>query len=541
MHGLMMDYPLTIPSILEHGRRTFPRREIISYLPDKSVHRYTYADLYKRSKKLLYALVQKLGVQKGDMVATFAWNHYQHMELYFAIPGAGAVCHTVNIRLSAQQTQFIINNAEDQIVFVDASLVAMLESIATTLSTVKQFIVLNAPKEFKTSLADWIHYEELIADCPDNLPWIDVDENDACGMCYTSGTTGQPKGVLYSHRTTCLHSLVVGLPNYADISSSDRVLVVVPQFHVMAWGLPYASILAGTVLILPSSHLQPDPLLDMIMKERVNKASGVPTIWHGLYNAMMQRGIKDHPIKELMVGGAAAPPHMIENFQKDFGIKVIHAWGMTETSPVATMSKLHPEHEALKDAEKIRLRALQGQTLPFLDIRIVQEDGTVAPCDGKTVGEIHIRGAWIIKSYFKTLSMENFSADGWLKTGDVGTINSDGYLQITDRAKDLIKSGGEWISSVALEVTLMAHPKIKEASVIAIPDAKWSERPMALIVLREESERASVEELKEFLCSTFAKYQIPDQFVFVKEIPKTSVGKFDKKKMRQWYAEGALR
>jgi fatty-acyl-CoA synthase len=540
MLGQMMDFPLTIPSVLEHGFRVFPRKEIVSYLPDKSVHRYTYSDLYSRSKKLMYALVVNLGIKKGDMVATFAWNHYQHMELYFGIPGAGAVCHTVNIRLSQQQTEFIINNAEDRFVFVDASLVPLLEPIANLLSTVEQFFVINVTPGFTTTLTNWMDYEDLIRDCPDDYPWIQVDEKEASGMCYTSGTTGMPKGALYSHRSTCLHSMTVALPNIANISSADRVLVVVPQFHVMAWGMPYAAVMCGAVLVLPSSLLQPEPLIEMILAEKVNKASGVPTIWHGVYSLLKQRGIRDFPIKEFLVGGAAAPPSMIENFQKDFGIKMVHAWGMTETSPVGTLSRLHPEHDHLSDAEKIRLRSTQGQVLPFTEIRIVMENGEVAPRDGKTIGEIHIRGAWIISSYYKTQNMDSFSEDGWLKTGDVGTINADGYLQITDRAKDLIKSGGEWISSVALEVSLMAHPKIKEASVIAIPDDKWSERPLALVVLKDEKDPIGPDDLKEFLAGSFAKYQIPDKFVFPKEIPKTSVGKFDKKKMRQWYAEGQL-
>jgi fatty-acyl-CoA synthase len=540
MLGQMMDYPLTIPAILDHGYRVFPRKEIITYLPDKSVHRYTYADLYKRSKKLMYALVVKLGVKKGDMVATFAWNHYQHMELYFGIPGAGAVCHTVNIRLSQQQTEFIINNAEDRFIFVDASLVCMLEPIASLLSSVEQYFVINAGPDFSTTLTNWTHYEDLIADCPDDYPWINVDENEASGMCYTSGTTGLPKGVLYSHRTTCIHSIAVCLPNYACLSESDRVLVVVPQFHVMAWGLPYAAILSGSVLVMPTSLLQPEPLIGMIIAERVNKASGVPTIWQGIYALLKQRGIKDLPLKEFLVGGAAAPPSMIRNFQKDFGITLVHAWGMTETSPVGTMSKLHPEHDELPEDEKLRIRSMQGQQLPFTELRIIKENGDPAAWDGKTVGEIQIRGAWIINSYYKTLSKDNFSDDGWFKTGDVGTINADGYLQITDRAKDLIKSGGEWISSVALEVSLMAHPKVREASVIAIPDEKWSERPLALIVLKDEKDIVSENELRDFLCGSFAKYQVPEHYVFTKEIPKTSVGKFDKKKMRQWYAEGQL-
>jgi fatty-acyl-CoA synthase len=540
MLGLMMDYPLTIPSMLDHGFRVFPKKEIISYLPDKSRHQYTYADLYRRSKKLKHALVHKLGVKKGDMIGTFAWNHHQHMELYFAVPGAGAVCHTINIRLSGSQTEFIVNNAEDRYIFIDATLVPLLEPIAALLSTVEVYILLNAPAGFSTSLPNCMYYEDLITDCPDDGNWTEVNELDAGAMCYTSGTTGLPKGVLYSHRSACLHAIMVSLPNYGNLSSADRLLVIVPQFHVLAWGLPYAGILAGATLVMPSSQMQPEAVINMIMKEDVNKASGVPTIWQGVYAALKAKHYSTFPLKEFLVGGASAPPSLIENYQKDFGIKAVHAWGMTETSPVGTLCRLQPEHEGLPADEKIKKRAMQGQQLPFTEIRIVLENGKVASWDGKSVGEIQIRGAWVISDYFKTTSRESFSEDGWFKTGDVGIINGEGYLQITDRAKDLIKSGGEWISSVALEVTIMAHAKVKEAAVIAIPDEKWTERPLAVLVLKDENNPVSPEELRNFLSPSFAKYQLPDQFIFAKEIPKTSVGKFDKKRMRQLYAGGKL-
>lgn len=538
--GQMMQYPLTTHAIIDYGNRVFGHREIVSKLPDGSWHRYSYADMYKRTKLLAAALVNHLNVQPGDRVATFAWNHYEHIELYYGIPGAGAVCHPVNLRLSAEQIAYIVNHAEDKIMFIDASLVPLFEKIAAGAPNLRKYILLNAPADFKTSLPGAMHYEDLLATASNDFDWVPVDENQASAMCYTSGTTGEPKGALYSHRSTYLHALSAMTPNAANISSRDRVLLVSPQFHVMGWGFPFICVLAGADMILPSMHLQPAALIDIMQKEKVTYANGVPTIWLGIYEEMKKNPPEEKLIlREYIVGGSAIPAGLIEKFEKDFGLHGVHAWGMTETSPVVTTARLQNIHDSLSYMQQIQIRAKQGFEIPGVEMRVVMEDGTIAPRDGKTAGEFEVRGAWVINSYYKTNNDDRFAKDGWFKTGDVGTIDEYGYMQITDRTKDLIKSGGEWISSVALETTLMNHPKIKEASVIAIPDSKWLERPLACVVCKE-NETLSLAELQDFLSLYFAKYQIPENYALVDEIPKTSVGKFDKKLMRSMYAEGKL-
>ncbi len=541
MDGLMMQYPLTTNVILEYGNRAFHYKRVISYMPNGNRHEYTFGDLYKRCKKLANVLTQKLGIGKGDMVGTFAWNHYQHLELYYAIPGIGAVCHTINIRLSPQQTEFIINHSEDKVIFVDATLVKLLEPIASLLETVEHYIIINAAEGFTTTLPNILHYEDLMKGGSESYEWPKLEENDACGMCYTSGTTGLPKGVLYSHRSTFLHAATILSPNAANVGSQDTILLIVPQFHVMAWGFPYMCILAGATMVMPSANLQPEAIIKMLADEKVTKANGVPTIWLGVYEAMKKNPPKEKlALQEYLVGGSALPPSLIQAFEKDFGIKGGQAWGMTETSPLGTVSRLQPEHEHLSEKEKLKIRAKQGTEFPGVEIRVVTEDGTVAPRDGKTMGELQIKGVWVISSYFKTHNKENFTEDGWFKTGDVSTIDENGYMEITDRTKDLIKSGGEWISSVALESALMSHPKIREAAVIAIPDEKWMERPLACIVLFDPQDPIPNSELIDYLMKDFAKYQVPQDYVFIDQVPKTSVGKFDKKELRRLYSEGKL-
>jgi len=541
MEGLIMDYPLTTNTILEYGNRVYSYKKIITHLPDGSRHEYSFGDMYKRCKKLANALTKKLGITNGDMIGTFAWNHGPHVELYYGIAGIGAVCHTINIRLSSQQIEYIINNSEDKVIFVDATLVPLLEKIANQLETVECYVLINATKNFKTTLPNTLHYEDLIADQSEDFEWPMINENDASGMCYTSGTTGLPKGVLYSHRSTYLHASTLISPNAGNLSNSDTVLLVVPQFHVMAWGFPYVCLLSGSNMILPSSNLQPKAIIEILKEEKVTKANGVPTIWLGVYHEMKNNPPKEKlALKEYLVGGSALPKSLIDGFEKDFGINGIQAWGMTETSPLGTCSRLQLEHEHLSDDEKLNIQAKQGIAFPGVELRIMTDEGILAPRDGKTMGELQIKGAWVLNAYFKTNNHESFTKDGWFKTGDVSTIDERGYMEIKDRTKDLIKSGGEWISSVALESALMAHPKIKEAAVIAIPDKKWIEKPLASIVLVNNEDKVLDEELMEFLSRDFVKYQIPKNYVYLNEVPKTSVGKFDKKEIRRLFAEGKL-
>lgn len=541
MNGLMMDYQLTVDKIIEHANRLYPHKKIITKLPDGTYHEYTYADMYKRVKRLAKALVG-LGVEPGDRVATFAWNNFQHMELYFASPGAGAVNHTLNIRLFPDQLEYVINHAQDKVVFIDATLLPLMQRVQDkVVDTVQHWVLMNASAETDTTLPNVIHYEDLIASADDDFQWRSTDENMAMGLCYTSGTTGNPKGALYSHRSMYLHTLAQGQANAMGITETDTVLPVVPQFHAMAWGLPYAVAMAGANIIMPSQHLQGPPLAEMLEKFKVTIAAGVPTIWTALYHELKANPRDISTIRSLVVGGSAMPRALTKAYESELGVNVLHAWGMTEMSPLGTVCNLMSHHAHLSPEEKWNVKALQGYPVFGVEIRVVDFDGNEVAWDGEKIGELQVRGPWISKAYFElAVSEDHFTEDGWFRTGDVVTMLPDGYMKITDRTKDLIKSGGEWISTVDLENEIMAHPDVIEAAVVAIPDARWSERPMAVVVAAPGTAGVSQEDVLAHLEGKFAKFWMPDKVVSVEALPKTSTGKFDKKVLRAQYAEGEL-
>ena len=538
LSGLMMDYPLTLNTIVEHARRMTPRKTIKTKLPDGSWHEYSYADFHRRVRRLGNVLAA-LGVEPGDRVATFAWNNYQHLELYFGIPCAGAVVHTLNIRLSQEQLKAIIDHAEDKVIFVDGTLLPLLEPIAERLETVEHFVIFNDADGLDCNLPNLSHYEDLMAAASDEYEWRCADENMALGLCYTSGTTGMPKGVLYSHRSMMLHTLGVLQAAALGPTEADVVLPVVPQFHAMAWGLPYAATWVGASIVMPGPHLQPAPLAAMIESERVTIAAGVPTIWNALYHELRGKPRDISSITQLVVGGSAMPRGLIEAYERDFGVNVVHAWGMTEMSPIGSVAKLQTQHQELDAAGRWDIKAKQGYFVPGVDARIVDDAGVELPWDGATMGELQVRGYWVAGQYYQRENdHEHFTADGWFRTGDVVMIDANGFMTITDRTKDLVKSGGEWISSVDLENMLISHADVLEAAVIAVPDERWGERPLALLVPLDGG--CDAEALNAYLLEHFPKFWLPDRYVIVDEIPKTGVGKMDKKALRQRYAEGKL-
>ena len=535
LHGLMMDYQLTLDRIVEHAGRMYGRKKVITKQPDGTMHEETYAELADRVRRLSSALAN-LGVEVGDRVGTFGWNSYQHLELYFAIPCAGAVCHTLNIRLSAEQLTYIIDHSEDKVVFIDGSLLPLYESLTQDVQSVQYHILYNAPRDVQTGLKNVLFYEDLVAEGDPNFVWRSTDERMAMGLCYTSGTTGNPKGALYSHRSMFLHTLGAMAANSLGVDERDTVLAVVPQFHAMAWGLPFAGLYTGATLLMPGRFLQPEPLAELIETYRVTVAAGVPTIWNGLYHELRNKRRDISCIRALVVGGAAMPRALTKAYEQELGVNVVHAWGMTELSPLGTVCVLQSHHNELSQEEQWDVKATQGYAVPGVEMRIVDDLGQVLPWDGQTMGELQVRGPWVARQYFKIEpKLEHFTADGWFRTGDVVTISEDGYMRITDRTKDLVKSGGEWISSVDLENALVGHEKVLEAAVFAIPDEKWSERPAAAVV-PVQGQIVTEQELNDYLLAAgFAKFWLPDRYLFIEEIPKTSTGKLSKRTLRQQY------
>jgi len=533
MQGKMMNSPLTITHFIDRAATLFGNVEIVSRLADRSLHRYGYQECRQRAHRLA-GVLHRFGLQRGDRVATLMWNHYAHLESYFGIPAAGGVLHTLNLRLHPQEIARIANHARSRFVIVDDVLLGLWEQVAAHFKPERVIVVSISGKAASHAYDD---YEALLEEQTDSLPAIDVSEDDAAGLCYTSGTTGVPKGVLYSHRALALHSLVISLPDTLGLRQSDVALPVVPMFHVNAWGLPFAAAMLGIKLVLPGPCLDPPSLLELLVSERVTFSAGVPTIWMGILRELEANSSKWNvvPGLRMLVGGSAVPETMIRGYQKH-GIRLIHGWGMTETSPLGTVSFLKSHMTGWPEDAKVGVLAKQGVPAPFIEIRTVKADG-VCPQDGQTMGELQIRGPWVAASYFNSdEENDKWTDDGWFRTGDVATIDSEGYMRITDRTKDLIKSGGEWISSVDLENALMSHPLVQEAAVIGIPDPEWQERPLAVIVLKEGAS-ATPELLRAHLAPRFPTWWLPDEFRFVAEIPRTSTGKFLKTKLREQYCK----
>ncbi|WP_153721506.1 long-chain fatty acid--CoA ligase [Sporosarcina cascadiensis] len=530
----MMQTPLILSSFIRRAERFFPNKMVISRTGEQTIQRFTYKEWAKRTRKLSNALTD-LGMEKGTKVGTFAWNHHRHLEAYFGVPCTGAILHMINIRLSPEHIVYIINHAEDEILLVDEEFFPHLEKMAPMLKTVKHFVIMSDSKELpETSLENVHSYEALLEKASDEYDYPeDLDENTPAGLCYTSATTGQPKGVIYTHRGLVLHSYALGLADAMGMSERDIAMSVVPMFHVNAWGMPFAGVFFGTTQVLPGPGFNPAVLLDLIESEKVTITAGVPTIWLAVLKELQQKPRDLSSLRGIVCGGSASPKGLIRAFEEGYKIPFIVGYGMTETTPLVSMSVLTSSMSDLTMDERIDMRATQGLTMPGLDTRVVNENGEV-PWDGKTMGELTIKGPWIASEYYKDERTEEAFKDGWLYTGDIAVMTPDGYLKLTDRTKDLIKSGGEWISSVDLENALMTHESVYEAAVIAVPHEKWMERPLACVVVNENvaEDDNKKEELKEYLKGQFASWWVPDEILFVKEIPKTSVGKFLKAALR---------
>jgi 3-(methylthio)propionyl---CoA ligase len=533
MLGLMQDRPLLISQLIEFAAENHGDTEIVSRRVEGDIHRYTYRDARHRAKQMAEALVA-LGIKAGDRVGTLAWNGYRHFELYYAISGIGAVCHTINPRLFPEQIVYIVNHAEDQVLFVDANLLPLIEKLAPQFKGVNHIVAMadRAHLPAGINIPNLLVYEELLSGKPGTYEWPEFDEKTASSLCYTSGTTANPKGVLYSHRSTILHAYGSALPDTLNVSARAVVLPVVPMFHVNAWGLPYTGCMVGAKLVFPGAALDGASLYELYEREKVTHTAGVPTIWLGLLNHMQSKGLKLSTLKYAVVGGSAAPPAMIETFQRDFGVEVLHAWGMTEMSPLGTVNNLKHKQLALSPGQQLQVRLKQGRAVFGVDMKIVDDKGTELPRDGKAFGDLLVRGPWIVGRYFRDEGGDPLREDGWFPTGDVATIDPDGFMQITDRSKDVIKSGGEWISSIDLENAAMAHPGVAEAAVIGVFHPKWDERPLMIVVPRPGA-NLTREVVLDFLKDKIAKWWMPDDVQFVEAIPHTATGKILKTKLRE--------
>ena len=540
MLGLMQDTPLTIPSLLDYAANYHGEREIVSRMLDGTIHRTDYAETRRRTGRLAKAL-RRLGVGTGDRVATIAWNTHRHFEIYFAVPGIGAVCHTINPRLFGDQIVYIANHAEDSWVFLDLTFLPLVEGIADRLESVKGYVLLCTADEMpETELPNALCYETLLAAEDDGFEWPRLEENTASSLCYTSGTTGNPKGVLYSHRSTVLHTLCVMGADTLGIANRDTLLAIVPMFHANCWGTPYACAASGAKVVYPGPFMDGERLHRLIDDEQVTLALGVPTVWLGLIRYLQETGKRIDSLRRTVIGGTAIPPSTLRTLEEDYGVEVYHAWGMTETSPLGTTGRLRAGEEALADADARRtLKLAQGRAIYGVEMRVVDEDGREAPRDGETAGRLMVRGPWVASGYFKGEGGAALDAEGWFDTGDIATLDRHGRMRITDRAKDVIKSGGEWISSIDLENTAMSHPDVAEAAVIGLPHPKWDERPL-LVVVPAPGRAPSAESLVAFLAGKVAKWWLPDDVVFVDELPHTPTGKVLKTRLRELFAGHVL-
>jgi len=535
----MMDFPLTLTHFLDRARTQFPRAEIVSRRADGVIERTTYGAVSARAARLSNAL-RRLGVKTGDRVATLAWNHAWHFEAYCAIPTMGAVLHTLNLRLSPDDLAYIASHAEDSVVIVDESLLPLLAKFKSGVSSIRHVIVM---RESDAPLAPgFLDYEALLAAESETFDTPSLDERSAAVICYTSGTTGRPKGVVYTHRSTVLHTLGICMTDVIGVGNRDCVLPVVPMFHANAWGLPYACLCTGAKLVLPGPRLDAKSLLELMADEKVTIAAGVPTIWLGILHVLDQApGVYDlSRVHTMLIGGSAAPPSMIEGFKTRHGLEVLHAWGMTEMSPLGSIARVKKHLDGLDDEGELAIRATQGYATAFVETRHVDDTQRILPRDGTSMGELEVRGAWVASSYMKDEDPSRWTRDGWFKTGDVVTLDDNGYIRICDRSKDVIKSGGEWISSVELENAIMSHPAVLEAAVFAGKHEKWDERPIAAVVLKP-GQTASVGDLARHLEGRLAKWWLPDAYVFIDQVPRTSTGKFLKTRLRELYSDLLLK